>query len=83
MGGGNDISGVPTTAAAPTTTGLLGDIFGIPSAPTMYTPPKILWLPAEKGKGLEIQGTFSRRSGQMSMDMTLTNKAMQVNINIF
>ncbi|CAH1110201.1 unnamed protein product [Psylliodes chrysocephalus] len=77
LGGGNDISGVPTTAAAPTTTGLLGDIFGIPSAPTMYTPPKILWLPAEKGKGLEIQGTFSRRSGQMSMDMTLTNKAMQ------
>lgn len=63
---------------APSTTGLLGDIFGLTSAPTMYTPAKVCWLPAEKGKGLEIVGMFSRRSGQMSMDLTLTNKAMQV-----
>lgn len=34
-------------------------------------------MPAEKGKGLEVQGTFSRRNGQVSMDMTFTNKAMQ------
>ena len=40
--------------------------------------PKITWLPAEKGKGLEIQGTFVRRGGQVFMDMTFTNKAMQV-----
>lgn len=39
--------------------------------------PKIVWLPAEKGKGLEIQGTFSRRNGDISMDMKFTNKAMQ------
>jgi len=35
-------------------------------------------LPADKGKGMEIQGTFSRRAGQIYMEMTLTNKAMQV-----
>jgi hypothetical protein len=28
---------------------------------TMYTPPKETWLPAAKGKGLEIKGTFTRR----------------------
>lgn len=43
----------------------------------MYTPPKTCWLPADKGKGMEIHGTFSRKNGQMTMDMTFTNKAMQ------
>lgn len=58
--------------------GLLGDIFGLSGTPsTTVTIPKVVWLPAEKGKGLEIQGTFSRRSGQTYMDMTFTNKAMQ------
>ena len=58
--------------------GLLGDIFGLSSAPsTVVTIPRVVWLPAEKGKGLEITGTFSRRNGQVSMDMTFTNKAMQ------
>uniref|UniRef100_A0A8C7UC22 AP complex subunit beta n=1 Tax=Oncorhynchus mykiss TaxID=8022 RepID=A0A8C7UC22_ONCMY len=36
-----------------------------------------IWLPAVKAKGLEISGTFSRRQGQMYMDMTFTNKALQ------
>ncbi|KRT78922.1 hypothetical protein AMK59_6580, partial [Oryctes borbonicus] len=71
LGGPSDIS------VAPSTTGLLGDIFGLQTAPIMYTPPKVCWLPAEKGKGLEIFGTFSRRSGQMAMDLSFTNKAMQ------
>lgn len=58
--------------------GLLGDIFGLSTAQsTNVTIPKTVWLPAEKGKGLEIQGTFSRRNGQVSMDMLFTNKAMQ------
>lgn len=58
--------------------GLLGDIFGMGSASsTVVTIPKVVWLPAEKGKGLEISGTFTRRNGQVSMDMTFTNKAMQ------
>jgi len=39
--------------------GLLGDIFG-PTEP-VYVAPKTLWLPAVKGKGLEITGTFARR----------------------
>lgn len=57
---------------------MLGDIFGLGAAgTTTITLPKVTWLPAEKGKGLEIQGTFSRRNGQISMDMTITNKAMQ------
>lgn len=55
---------VGATAAAPisqTTTGLLGDIFGFSAAPSMYTAPKVNWLPAEKGKGLDVWGTFSRK----------------------
>ncbi|XP_049279640.1 AP-1 complex subunit beta-1 isoform X1 [Anopheles funestus] len=93
LGGGLDIllGGGPTAASndtAPATAaaaggsatgGLLGDIFGIgPVGGTnMIQIPKITWLPADKGKGLEIQGTFSRRAGQVYMDMTFTNKAMQ------
>ncbi|KAM3963954.1 adaptor protein complex 1/2, beta subunit [Aphomia sociella] len=64
-------------AAAPSTTGLLGDIFGVSAAPACYSPPKQCWLPADKGKGLEIWGTFSRQNGQPRMEMTFTNKAMQ------
>ncbi|CAH1380185.1 hypothetical protein MTP99_004120 [Tenebrio molitor] len=81
LGGGLDVLLGSTSdlggGVAPSTTGLLGDIFGLTSAPTMYTPPKTCWLPAEKGKGMEIMGTFSRRSGQVTMDLTFTNKAMQ------
>jgi AP-1 complex subunit beta-1 len=87
LGGGLDIllgGGQPTTvAAAPEPVmnagnGLLGDIFGLNTqTTTMIAVPKITWLPAEKGKGLEIQGTFARRGGQVHMDMTFTNKAMQ------
>lgn len=36
-----------------------------------------VWLPAVRGKGLEITGTFSRRGGQIHMEMTFSNKAMQ------
>ncbi|XP_074111555.1 adaptor protein complex 1/2, beta subunit isoform X1 [Cotesia typhae] len=67
----------PAPAISQTTTGLLGDIFGFNQAPTSYVPPKVNWLPAEKGKGFDIWGTFSRKNGQISMDMTFTNKAMQ------
>lgn len=85
LGGGLDIllgGGPPAPAPAVDTlssgNGLLGDIFGLNTATnTMICVPKITWLPAEKGKGLEIQGTFSRRGGQVYMDMTFTNKAMQ------
>uniref|UniRef100_A0A2K6P404 AP complex subunit beta n=1 Tax=Rhinopithecus roxellana TaxID=61622 RepID=A0A2K6P404_RHIRO len=37
-----------------------------------------VWLPAMKAKGLEISGTFTRQVGSISMDLQLTNKALQV-----
>jgi AP-1 complex subunit beta-1 len=83
LGGGLDIllgggaAPVPASEPIPTAGGLLGDIFGISSSSsTMVSIPKITWLPADKGKGLEIQGSFSRRGGKIYMDMTFTNKAM-------
>lgn len=42
-----------------------------------YVPPKELWLDASKGKGLQIEGTFARRSGTINMEMVFTNKVMQ------
>ena len=80
MGGDPGVgSGVFGTAPAPTasTTGLLGDIFGFTAQPTGYTPPKQIWLPANKGKGLEISGTFTRRSGNIYMEMMFRNQALQ------
>lgn len=88
LGGGLDsLLDIPSTAnasaapAATTTTGLLGDIFGFTAPSAAYACPKEIWLPATKGKGLEISGTFSRKSGIISMDMTFSNKAMQVMTN--
>lgn len=41
--------------------GLLGDIFGLAPSGGPYVAEKTMWLPAVKGKGLEISGTFARR----------------------
>ena len=66
----------PTVAAA--SNSLHGDIFGMGgAAPAGYVPPKQVWLSAEKGKGLEISGTWSLRSNIIHMEMTFSNKAMQ------
>lgn len=43
----------------------------------MINVPRVCWLPADKGKGLEIHGSFTRRNGVIYMDMQFTNKAMQ------
>lgn len=75
--GAAPIPAAPQPVGATNTTGLLGDIFGLGTTSTFYTPPKQVWLPAARGKGLEISGTFSRRNGQIFMDMTFSNKAMQ------
>uniref|UniRef100_A0A803YML9 AP complex subunit beta n=1 Tax=Meleagris gallopavo TaxID=9103 RepID=A0A803YML9_MELGA len=48
--------------------GLRSDVGGSPA----------VWLPAMKAKGLEISGTFSRQVDSISMDLVLTNKALQV-----
>jgi len=66
LGGGldgilnNDNTNAPP-AVSQSTTGLLGDIFGFSQGPTPYVSPKVNWLPAEKGKGFDIWGTFSRK----------------------
>ncbi|RUS70316.1 hypothetical protein EGW08_021922 [Elysia chlorotica] len=57
--------------------GGLSDIFGSVSQSSFYTPPQEVWLPANKGKGLELTGTFARRNKQIFMELTFTNKAMQ------
>lgn len=77
LGGVGDTA-LTNTNVSQSTTGLLGDIFGLGTPQlTMYSSPKTLWLSAERAKGCEICGTFSRKSGQICMDMTITNKAMQ------
>ncbi|KAM4578715.1 AP-1 complex subunit beta-1 isoform 3-T6 [Fundulus diaphanus] len=75
----------PAAAAAPFSapvSGGLDDLFDLGGGVGMpmgaYSPPKTVWLPAMKGKGLEISGTFARRAGVIQMEMTLTNKAMSV-----
>ena len=42
-----------------------------------FTPPSEVYLDAVKGKGLQVEGTFSRREGTIYMEMTFSNKAMQ------
>ncbi|XP_071530361.1 AP-1 complex subunit beta-1 isoform X2 [Panulirus ornatus] len=78
-GGSSPAPGIPpVTASTTSSAGLLGDIFGIASSSApVYSVPKQVWLPANRGKGMEITGTFSRKNGVVSMDMTLHNKAMQ------
>uniref|UniRef100_A0A672JQ48 AP complex subunit beta n=1 Tax=Salarias fasciatus TaxID=181472 RepID=A0A672JQ48_SALFA len=72
---------MPASFTAPVSGGLddlfdLGGGVGMPMG--SYSPPKTVWLPAMKAKGLEISGTFARRAGVIQMEMTLTNKAMSV-----
>ncbi|KAK3097948.1 hypothetical protein FSP39_014752 [Pinctada imbricata] len=56
--------------------GGLGDIFGMPASQS-YVPPQEVWLPANKAKGMEVTGTFSRKQGNIYMELTFTNRAMQ------
>lgn len=39
---------------------------------------KVVTIELVKAKGLEISGTFTRQVGSISMDLQLTNKALQV-----
>ncbi|KAL0979354.1 hypothetical protein UPYG_G00184040 [Umbra pygmaea] len=72
---------MPASLNAPMGGGL-GDLFDLGGGVGMpmgaYVPPKTVWLPAMKAKGLEISGTFARRAGVIQMELTLTNKAMSV-----
>ncbi|XP_024909489.1 AP-1 complex subunit beta-1 [Cynoglossus semilaevis] len=72
---------MPPAFSAPVSGGLedlfdLGGGVGMPLG--SFCPPKTVWLPAMKAKGLEISGTFVRRAGVIQMEMTITNKAMSV-----
>ncbi|KFV77411.1 AP-1 complex subunit beta-1, partial [Dryobates pubescens] len=75
------ITSMPANLGAPLGSGL-GDLFdltgGVGTLSGSYVAPKTVWLPAMKAKGLEISGTFSRQVGSISMDLVLTNKALQV-----
>ncbi|KNC81104.1 hypothetical protein SARC_06553 [Sphaeroforma arctica JP610] len=44
---------------------------------TGYTPQQFCMLTAQKGKGLEVYGTFSRRGRQPAIELSFTNKAMK------
>ncbi|XP_055107914.1 AP-1 complex subunit beta-1 isoform X14 [Symphalangus syndactylus] len=85
IGGTNFVA--PPTAAVPANLGApigsgLNDLFdltsGVGTLSGSYVAPKAVWLPAMKAKGLEISGTFTRQVGSISMDLQLTNKALQV-----
>uniref|UniRef100_A0A3P9QDP8 Adaptor related protein complex 1 subunit beta 1 n=1 Tax=Poecilia reticulata TaxID=8081 RepID=A0A3P9QDP8_POERE len=75
-------SAAPAASFSAPVSGGLDDLFDLGGGVGMpmgaYSPPKTVWLPATKGKGLEISGTFARRAGVIQMEMTLTNKAMSV-----
>jgi len=80
LGGGLGelLTGGPPATGGQNTNSLLGDIFGMGgSAHTGYVPAKQVWLTAQKGKGLEISGTWSLRNNVITMEMTFSNKAMQ------
>lgn len=65
---------------------LLGDVHSSaipsnqsPSSPGLrygFSYPKSVFLSAQEGKGLEIAGTFSRRSATLLMTLFLNNKAL-------
>uniref|UniRef100_A0A7N5JE70 Adaptor related protein complex 1 subunit beta 1 n=1 Tax=Ailuropoda melanoleuca TaxID=9646 RepID=A0A7N5JE70_AILME len=85
IGGPNFVA--PPAAAVPANLGAsmgsgLSDLFdltsGVGTLSGSYVVPKAVWLPAMKAKGLEISGTFTRQVGSISMDLQLTNKALQV-----
>ena len=77
--GGAPVGGAPVGGAP--VGGGLSDLFGLQGglgvSGAAYVHPKEVWLPAQKGKGLEVSGTFSRRQNQLYMDLTFSNRAMQ------
>ncbi|TPX32913.1 hypothetical protein SmJEL517_g04087 [Synchytrium microbalum] len=42
-----------------------------------FVPPKSVYMNAQSGRGLEVQGTFARRQREIYMDLTFTNRALQ------
>lgn len=60
------------------------DFFSLASpVSTSYAAPPVTLLTAEKGKGLAVGASFTRRAANMYMDITLTNKSMMVTQTLF
>lgn len=83
-----DLLGIGSAPAATTSQGdantaavgdLLGglDIGGSSNPSKAYVPKQQVWLDAEAGKGLVIEGCFTRKQGQMAMEMKFTNQTPQ------
>uniref|UniRef100_A0A8C4QHQ4 AP complex subunit beta n=1 Tax=Eptatretus burgeri TaxID=7764 RepID=A0A8C4QHQ4_EPTBU len=81
MSGGLGGPAVMPSSLGPPAGGGLGDLYelagGIGMPTGTYVPPKSVWLPAVKAKGLDIQGTFARRQSQICLELLLSNKALQ------
>jgi len=77
--GGGSAPEPPVATSSGNANNLLGDIFGLGTASTVtgYVPAKQVWLAAQKGKGLEISGTWCLKNNQIHMEMSFNNKAMQ------
>lgn len=82
-GGANNLGQtISPQSTFPTNLGGLADLFsGIGLSPSTvgtnsFVPPKQQWLPAQKGKGMEVTGTFARRNGTINMDMDFANRAL-------
>ncbi|KAM6377407.1 LOW QUALITY PROTEIN: AP-1 complex subunit beta-1 [Pluvialis apricaria] len=88
MGGGGGGFAPAPSAAMPANLGAplgsgLGDLFdltgGVGTLSGSYVAPKTVWLPAmRRPRGLEISAPSRRQVGSISMDLVLTNKALQV-----
>lgn len=82
MSNQQNLASLSAPSPLPVSLGGLADIFsglGMSSSvgTASYVAPKQCWLTAQKGKGLEINGTFARRNGAVNMDLELVNKALQ------
>lgn len=83
FGGGGGGQMFPQVGGGMDIFGGLGDVGGAPLNPGIMFQggplalPKQEWLPAARGKGMEIVGSFIRRGGQVYADMTFNNKALQ------
>lgn len=65
----------PAAAAIPTQT---QSFASIPAAElSSFVSQNQIWIPAAKGKGLELSGTFKRKNGQIFMELGFANKGTQ------
>eukprot|EP00052_Salpingoeca_macrocollata_P004250 m.40245 g.40245 ORF g.40245 m.40245 type:complete len:885 (+) comp14094_c0_seq1:109-2763(+) len=72
--------GAPAAAASAAAGGGGGaaDLLGghdVKNVPTAYVPAKEVWISESKGQGMELQGSFARRGGQMFMELTFSNRS--------